>query len=125
MTGFSFFQSLQVRETKRYFYMLSGIWSQFLYRIFCFVLPIGQLVGLFDSLSISVWSVCLPAIGLFAVCLCLFVCQYVRLSVSHCPSVCPCGLSVCLFVYRSFSLQVCESRVGQLYGQSSKKSGFE
>ena len=29
MTGFSFFQSLQVRETKRYFCILSGIWSQF------------------------------------------------------------------------------------------------
>lgn len=121
MTGFSFFQSLQVRETKRYFCMLSGIWSKFLCRIF---VPIGQLVRLFDSLSISVWTVCLPVHQ--------FVC---RLSVSVCPSasmsVClslTVRLSVhvvCLFVYKSFSLQVCESRVGQLYGQSSKKSGFE
>lgn len=121
MTGFSFFQSLQVRETKWYFCMLSGIWSKFLCRIF---VSIGQLVRLFDSLSISVWTVCLPVHQ--------FVC---RLSVSVCPSasmsVCLSLIVrlsvhvVCLFVYKSFSLQVCESRVGQLYGQSSKKSGFE
>ena len=120
MTGFSFFQSLQVRETKRYFCMLSGIWSKFLCRIF---VPIGQLVRLFDSLSISVWTVCLP-VHQFVCRLSVFfvrlpVCLSVCLSLSVCPSMWSVCLSISHSVYRSVSRGLVSSMVSQVRSRAS------
>ena len=119
MTGFSFFQSLQVRETKRYFFMLSGIWSKFLCRIFCADRSISQAVRQFVDLCL----VCLSAISLFAVCLCLFVrlpvCLSVCLSLSVCPSMWSVCLSISHSVYRSVSRGLVSSMVSQVRSRAS------
>ena len=113
------FQSLQVRETKRYFFMLSGIWSKFLCRIFCADRSISQAVRQFVDLCL----VCLSAISLFAVCLCLFVrlpvCLSICLSLSVCPSMWSVCLSISHSVYRSVSRGLVSSMVSQVRSRAS------
>lgn len=85
-------------------------------------MPIGQLVRLFDSLSISVWTVCLP-VHQFVCRLSVSVCPSASMSVCLSLSVCPSMWSVCLSishsVYRSVSRGLVSSMVSQVRSRAS------